>query len=212
MYAIDNEGTLVKASGRAVLDYLNEKYADSRKFGRNTFKLKDSELAALGVRRLDLQPVKLLLYQHELEGGLVIAGDRATLERTAEDINIEFARKSAIHLVDKLQNNKQHRGVEHAGYRISTEAANVNTLNSIHYALVAGQDWPAENVKLKALNIASDVEGRVEVDQATFLGIMRSIGQLMYEANNEAEALEAAIAAADTVEKIREIDIEGGFS
>ena len=41
---------------------------------------------------------------------------------------------------------------------------------------------------------------------------MRSIGQLMYEANNEAEALEAAIAAADTVEKIREIDIEGGFS
>ena len=212
MYAIDNEGTLIKASNHAVLDYLNEKYADSRKFGRNTFKLKDSELAALGVRRLDLQPVTLRLYQHEVEGELVISGDRATLERTVKDTNIEFARKTAISLVDKAQNNKQHRGVEHAGYRISTEAANVNTLNSIHYALVAGQDWPAENVKLKALNIASDVEGRVEVDQATFLGIMRSIGQLMYEANNEAEALEAAIAAADTVEKIREIDIEGGFS
>ena len=212
MYAIDNEGTLVKASNHAVLDYLNEKYADSRKFGRNTFKLKDSELAALGVRRLDLQPVTLQLYQHEAEGEIVAEGDRAVLERTAEDINIEFAISYAIARVARLQDDKQRRGIEREGHIFSTEPSNISTLNSIHYALIAGQEWPADNVKLKALHIDSGTERRVEVDQETFLLLMQDIGRLMYEANNEAEVLEAAISAASTVDEVRAIRIEDGFS
>lgn len=212
MYAIDQQGVLVKASGRAVLDYLNLKYADSRKFGRNTFKLTDSELVALGVRRVDSQSVELDAYQHEVDGDLVAEGDRATLHRTAEDTSLEHAISYALARVTKLQDEKQRRGIEIEGHRISTEPQNVSVLNSIHYALIAGQEWPAENISLKTTHIESRTESRLEVNQETFLLIMRNIGQLMYEANNEAQLLETEISACDAVSQLRAIDIDGGFS
>ena len=85
-------------------------------------------------------------------------------------------------------------------------------LNSIHYALIAGQEWPAENISLKTTHIESRTERRLEVNQETFLLIMRNIGQLMYEANNEAQLLETEISACDAVSQLRAIDIDGGFS
>jgi hypothetical protein len=217
MYAITpTPGAWVKASPNAAKDAATTANSGNPISVKALAQLPDATLVTLGVRRLDntKAPTSSTQFQTSVEGPIIVVGNRCQMTWTLVDQELNQAKQEAARAIENIADAKRTENVElnlgGTTYSFSMDADSTHKYTMLGAALASGVTYPAEGISFVVY--VNDVRQRLRINSEQWTTVVKTMATKLIQIGNREDALLTSVNTAITLNELRQLNINEGWS